>query len=150
MSIKAGWWDASLILWDFSRSNEHCTYLSTTKAIYFSHFVFAMSAFQKQLCLELFCKNSVLKNSPKLTGVSSGTDVFCEFCKSLKNTFFFTEHLQWLLLAFAPIEISYLNTVCNKSTSEAWICLIFFYGGEWLSKRLYFHKYFPQNNLFLH
>ena len=67
--IKAGWWDASLKLWDFSQSNKHCIHLSTTKTIDFSCWVFAMSA-------------------------------------------------------FAPIEISYSNTVCRKLTDEAWICLI--------------------------
>ena len=34
-----------LILQDFSRSNKHCIHLSTTKTIYFSRFVIAMSAF---------------------------------------------------------------------------------------------------------
>ena len=37
---------------------------------------------------ELFCKKVVPKNFPKFTGVSSGTGVSCEFCESLKNTFF--------------------------------------------------------------
>ena len=43
MSIKAEWRDASLVLWDFSRSNNHCIHLST-KTIYFSRFVFSNSA----------------------------------------------------------------------------------------------------------
>ena len=64
MPIKTGWRDTSLELWDFSRSNKNCLHLSTTKAIYFFRFVFAMSA-------------------------------------------------------FAQIEISYSNTVCNKSAAEA-------------------------------
>ena len=45
------------------------------------------------------------------------------------RTPFFAEHLKWLLLAFAPIEIFYSHTVCNKSAAEAWICLVSFYGG---------------------
>ena len=44
MPIKAGWWDASLKLWDFSWSNKHCIHL-VTKTIYLSHFVFAMFTF---------------------------------------------------------------------------------------------------------
>ena len=78
--------------------------------------------------LELFCKKDVPKNFAKFTDVSSGTGVSCELCNILKNTFF-AEHLQWLLLAFAPIEIFYSNTVCNKSAAVAWICLVSFYGG---------------------
>ena len=45
MPIKTGWRDASLALRDFSQSNKHCIHLSTTKAIYFSRFIFAISAF---------------------------------------------------------------------------------------------------------
>ena len=41
--------------------------------------------------------------------------------------------------AFKPIEISYSNTVCNKSAAEAWICLVSFYGREWWSERLHCH-----------
>ena len=44
MPIKAGWRDASFALWDFSRSNKYCIHHSTTKAIYFFCFAFAMSA----------------------------------------------------------------------------------------------------------
>ena len=88
---------------------------------------------------ELFCKKGVLKIFAKFTGVSSGTGVSCEFCKILKNT---TEHLQWLLLAFAPIEISYSNTVCNKSASEAWICLVSFYGGGMMEQKTSFSQAF--------
>ena len=79
-------------------------------------------------CLELFCKRGVLKNFAKFTGVTSGTEVSCEFCKILKNTFF-AEHLKWLLLAFAPIEIFCSHTVCNKSAAEAGVCLVSSYGG---------------------
>ena len=81
------------------------------------------------LCgLKLFYKKVVLKNFAKFTGVFSATGVSSEFCDILKNTFF-AEHLQWLLLAFASIEISYSNTVCNKSAAEEWTCLVSFYGG---------------------
>ena len=37
------------------------------------------------------------------------------------------KHLKWLLLAFAPIEISYSNAVYNKSAGEAWISLVSYY-----------------------
>ena len=45
------------------------------------------------------------------------------------RTPFFAEHLKWLLLAFAPIEIFYSHTVCNKSEAEVWIWLVSFSGG---------------------
>ena len=78
---------------------------------------------------ELFCKKVVLKNFARFIVVSADTGVSCEFYDILKNTFFFAEHLQWLLLAFAPIKIFYSNTVCNKSAADAWICLASFYSG---------------------
>ena len=76
---------------------------------------------------ELFCKKTVLKSFAKFIGVSFDTGVSCEFYDISKNTFF-AKHLQWLLLAFAPIKILYSNTVCKKSTAEAWTCLASFYG----------------------
>ena len=90
MPIKAGWRDVSFVLWDFSQSNKPCIHLSTTKSIYFSCFVFPISA-------------------------------------------------------FAPIEISYSNTVnvCNKSAAEAWICLVSCFGREWWNERLHCHIYLP-------
>ena len=70
--------------------------------------------FQKQLP-EVFCKKVVLKNFAKFTRKHLCQSLFfwpatllkktmaqvlwCEFCKSFKNTFF-TEHLRWLLLNF--------------------------------------------------
>ena len=78
---------------------------------------------------ELFCKRDVLKNIAKYTGVSSGTGVsFVSF--SFQRTPFFAKHLKWLLLAFAVIEIFYSYTVCNKSATDTWICLVSFYGGS--------------------
>ena len=67
---------------------------------------------------ELFWKKGALKNFAKFIGVSSGKGVFSEFCNILNSTFS-VKHLQWLLLAFVPIEISYSNTLCNKSAAEA-------------------------------
>ena len=64
---------------------------------------------------ELFSKKDVLKNFTKFTDVSSSTGVSCELCDILKNIF--AGHRQWLLLAFAPIEIFYFDTVCNKSAA---------------------------------
>ena len=127
MPIKAGWWDSSLALWDFSRSNKHCIQLSTTNTIYISRFVIAISAFRSSRP-ELFCKKGVLKNFAKFTGVSSGTGISCEFCEILKETFFGKTP------AVAASNIctnwdSYSNTVCNKSAADAWICLVSFYGG---------------------
>ena len=77
---------------------------------------------------DLFCKRGVLKNFAKFTGVSSGTGVSSEFCDFLKNTFF-RRTPPVTALVFAPIEISYSNTVCHKSAAEAWICLVSLYGG---------------------
>ena len=142
MPIKAGWWHASVALWDYNRSNKYCIHLSTTKTIYFSRFVFAMFVFQKQ-------SSGVLINVAKFTGVSSGTGVSSEFREILKNVFFHRAP-PVLLLAFAPIEISYFNNLCNKFAAEARIGLVSFYGGERWSQRLHFHKYFPRNNHFLH
>ena len=39
--MKAGWRDAPLAIWDFSRNNKHCIHPSTTKTVHFSRFVFA-------------------------------------------------------------------------------------------------------------
>ena len=86
--IKAGWWDASLALLIFRRSNKHCIHLSA-KTIYFSYFLFAMSE-------------------------------------------------------FAPIKIFYSNTVCNKSVTEAWICLVSFYVRRWWTERLVPHVFFSE------
>ena len=55
------------------------------------------------------------------------------FAKFLSAAFLI-EHLQWLLLAFAPMEISYSSIVLNEA-AEAWICLVPSYGGEWWSER---------------
>ena len=65
---------------------------------------------------ELFSKKDVRKNFGKFTDVSSSAGVSCELCDILKNIFF-AEDRQWLLLAFAPIEIFYFDTVCNKSAA---------------------------------
>ena len=70
-----------------AKAIKQCIQLSTTNATYISRFVIESPAFQKQL-FELFCKRGALKNFAKLTGVSSGTGVSCEFCDVLKNTFF--------------------------------------------------------------
>ena len=93
MPIKAGWRDASLALWDFSRSNKHCIHLST-KTVFFSRSVSAMSS-------------------------------------------------------FAPIEISYSNTICiDWQRKREYIQLLSMVenGGG----RLDCHMYFHQNSHFLH
>ena len=45
------------------------------------------------------------------------------FAKFLRTPFF-SEHLQWLLLALAPIKISYSNTVCNTSAAKAYVSFL--------------------------
>ena len=63
-----------------------------------------------------FCKKGVFKNFAKFTDAFSGTSVSCcKFCEILKDTFFH----RIPPTVFAPIEISYSNTVCNKSATEA-------------------------------
>ena len=59
MLIKVGCWDAPPVPWDFSWSNKYCIHLSTTMAISFSHFVFAMSAFKP---VEISYSNTVCNN----------------------------------------------------------------------------------------
>ena len=110
---------------------------------------FLQCSYFKSSLPELFCKKGVLINVAKFTGVSSGTGVSSEFREILKNVFFHRAP-PVLLLAFAPIEISYFNKLCNKFAAEARIGLVSFYGGERWSQRLHFHKYFPRNNHFLH
>ena len=80
---------------------------------------------------ELFCKKGVLKSFAKFTGVFSGKSVSCKFCQILKNSFL-TKYLQWLPLAFGPIEISYFNTLCNKSAVEANVTSYFQYLFHWI------------------
>ena len=111
MPIKAGWRDAFLAFWDFSRSNKHCIQLSTTcfaSLLQCPHF--------RSSRPELFCKKGVLKKFAKFIGVSSGRGVSCEICDILKNTFF---------RRTPPVTAS----CTNKSAAEAWICLVYFYGG---------------------
>ena len=115
MPIKAGWWDSSLTLWDFSRSNKHCIQLSTTNTIYISRFVTTISAFRSSRPVLLTVKKVFLKR------------VSCEFLTNFKEEFF-CKTPTVVLLTFAPIEIFYSNTVCNKSPAEAWICLVSFHG----------------------
>ena len=70
-------------------------------------------------------------------------------CIHLSSKTIYFSRFVLAMSAFAPIKISYSNTVCNKSAAEAWIYLVSFYGGEWWSKGLHCHMYFPQNNHFL-
>ena len=110
---------------------------------------FLQCSYFKSSLPELFCKKGVLINVAKFTCVSSGTGVSSEFREILKNVFFHRAP-PVLLLAFAPIEISYFNNLCNKFAAEARTGLVSFYGGERWSQRLHFHMYFPRNNHFLH
>ena len=78
---------------------------------------------------ELFCKKVVFKNFCKIHSCFRWHRSFLWILRHFKEHLFFAEHLQWLLLAFAPIKIFYSNTVCNKSAADAWICLASFYSG---------------------
>ena len=59
----------------------------------------------------------------------NSSTVMFNFNRAMFQEYDTWSHLQWLLLPFAPTDIFYSNTVCNKSTAEAWICLVSFYGG---------------------
>ena len=123
MPIKAGWWDASLALLNFSRSTKHCIQFSTTNAIYISGFVTANICISEAVVRSCSVKKVFLKflqNSQVFPQAQEFPLNFATFYRAP----FFTEHLQQLLLAFAPIEISYSYTVCNKSAAEVWICLV--------------------------
>ena len=96
MSIKAGWQDTSLALWDFSQSNKHYIPLSTTKTLYFCRFVFVISAFSP---IEIFYYTML-----QITSWSTNMFSFFVMAVSFQSRF--------------PILI------CNKSAAEVWICLI--------------------------
>ena len=81
---------------------------------------------------ELFCKKGVVKDFAKLTRCFLWHKYFLQILQNFKEYLFFTEYFQWLPLAFAPVEISYSNTVCNKSAAEAQVCLVSFCSREWL------------------
>ena len=124
ISIKAGWWDASLALWHFSQSSTHCILalynkyslaISRTSLLQCPHFRSSPS--------KLFCKKIVLKNFAKFIDVPFGTRASCEFC----NVF-----LQ------------------NTSSGCFWHLLQLIFSILWWSKRLHFDMYSPQNNNFLH
>ena len=137
MPIKAGWQDASLVFWDFSRSNKYCIHLTTTRAIYFSRFVFAI--YFSRIVRSCSVKKDFFKKFAKFTGVYSSTGFSCKFCEILSNILF----LRTLPVATSGICTNrdfYSTAVCNKLASEVGICLISFYGGEWWSERLHFHR----------
>ena len=114
MPIKAGWRDAFLAFWDFSRSNKHCIQLSTTTSL----FSLLQCPHFRSSRPELFYKKDVLKNFAKFVGFSSGTGGSSEFCDILKNTFF-----------CRPPPVTASGICTNKSAAEAWIYLVSFYGG---------------------
>ena len=87
MPIKVGWRHASLVFWDFSQSNKHCIHFSTTKTIYFSPFVFAMSPFQKQSPGVVLYKK--LPEACNFIRKETLALMFSyEFCEIFKNIFF--------------------------------------------------------------
>ena len=142
MLIKTGWWDSSLALWDFSRSNRHCIQLSTTNTIYISRFVIAVSAFRSSRP-ELFCEKSVFKNFAKFTGASWHRR-FLWILQNFKGDPFsqntYNGCFSHLHYSRSPILILYVITV------EAWMVSFLL----WWNERLHFHMYFPQNNRYLH
>ena len=109
------------------KATKQCIQLSTTNTIYTlaSYWNAGISEAVVWSCSlkEVFLK--ILQNSQVFPLAQEFPVNFATFWR----TPFFAEHLKWLLLAFAPIEIFYSHTVCNKSAAEAWICLVSFYGG---------------------
>ena len=136
--IKTGRWDASLALWDFSQINKAmhpALYNKYNLHLSLRYWNARISQAVVRSCSvsEVFLK--ILQNSQVFPLAQEFPVNFATFWR----TPFFAEHLKWLLLAFAPIEIFYSHTVCNKSAAEAWMLTFFL----WWSKRLHFHMYFP-------
>ena len=138
MPIKAGWRDAFLSLWYFSRNSKHYSQLSTTTSL--------ASLLQ---CLhfrssrpDLFFGKGVLKN-------------FAKFISFLRQRI-----LLWILWHFKkhffrrtpPVAASGICT--NKSAAEAWICLVSFYGGakDFISTCVFFRRitFFIKIQIFWH
>ena len=111
-------------LWILVKAINQCTQLSTTKAISLASLL-KCPHFRSSLP-ELFCKRGVFC---KIHRCFVWHRIFLWILRHFKENFFSAEHLKWLLLAFAPIEIFYSHTLCNKSAAEAWICLVSFHGG---------------------
>ena len=141
--IKAGWWDASLALWDFSQSNKalhpalcnkDSPYLSLLQCPYF-----------RNSRPELYCEKSVLKNVAKFTGVSSGTRVSCEFCDILKNTFFSQNTSSGYFWHFHQSRFSILILYVINQLRHKYVTFL-----SLVQQKLHFRMYFPQNNHFLH
>ena len=130
MPIKAGWRDAFLALWYFSRSNKHYIQLSTTTSLasllQCPHF--------RSSRPDLFCKKGFLKNFAKFIAFLC-TGFSYEFHDILRNTYF---------RRTPPVTASGICT--NKSAAEACEYVFFL----WRNERLHFHMSFPQKNHFLH
>ena len=113
MPIKAGWRDAFLALWYFSRNNKHYIQLSTTTSLasllQCPHF--------RSSRPDLFFEKGVLKNFAKFIGFL-WQRIFLWISWHFKKHFF---------RRTPPVTASGICT--NKSAAEAWICLVSFYGG---------------------
>ena len=126
--METGWWVVSLALWDFSQGNKAMHPALNDKysldlSLRYWNARISEAVVRSCSVKEVFLK--ILQNSQVFPLAQEFPVNFATFWR----TPFFAEHLKWLLLAFAPIEIFYSHTVCNKSAAEAWICLVSFYGG---------------------
>ena len=108
--------DASLALWDFNRSNKHCIPLFTAKTIYFSHFVFSMSAFApieisysnivitRQLSVNKFSFLSHGSHYQTFFSVQAQTEMVKGFCLLrhfyfLQNNHFFIKYESYIVFS---------------------------------------------------
>ena len=134
ISIKAKWQDVSLVLWSYSCTEAisiASTSLKQRQSI--SLALLLQCAHFRSSRPELFCEKRLFFDSSQ---VFHRVQKFPVNFAKFSRTPFFTEHIQWLLLAFSSIKISFSDSVCIKLASEGWRCLVSFYDEEWWSKRL--------------
>ena len=104
---------------------KHWIQLSTTNTVLYLSLRYWNVRISEAVVWSCSAKNMLCKTHRCLLWHRS----FLWTLRHFKEHFFFAEHLQWLLLAFASIGIFYSNTVCNKSAAGAWTCLVSSYGG---------------------
>ena len=119
--IKAEWRHAhaSLTLQDLAEAiSIASTSLQQRRAI--SLVSFGQCPHSRSSRPELLCENKGLRPATLFKKRLWHRCFLVTFAKFLRTPFF-TKHIQWLLLTFAPIKISYSNTVSN---AWALICLV--------------------------
>ena len=131
--IKAGWWDASLALWDFSRINK-----ALHPVLY--------NKYNLYLSLR-YCNVRISE------AVVWSCSVKRVFCKILQNSQEFP--LNFETLSRNPFSKNTPSGCVWHLDQSRFPILILHVINQfsfflWLSARLHFHMNFPQNNHFLH